>query len=33
LFETFADCRWSLRATPVQADSREDLRELLSQGR
>ncbi len=30
LFQTFADCRWSIRATPVQADSREDLRELLS---
>lgn len=31
LFETFADSRWSLRATPVQASSREDLREQLSQ--
>ncbi|MFC5571125.1 type I restriction endonuclease subunit R [Lysobacter yangpyeongensis] len=31
LFETFADCRWSIRATPVQADSREDLRDKLSQ--
>jgi type I restriction enzyme R subunit len=31
LFETFADSRWSLRATPVQADSREGLRELLSE--
>lgn len=31
LFETFADSRWSLRATPVQADSREDLREKLSE--
>ena len=31
LFETFADCRASIRATPVQADSREDLREKLSQ--
>ncbi|MDP2234679.1 MAG: type I restriction endonuclease subunit R, partial [Actinomycetota bacterium] len=30
LFETFADCRWSLRATPIQADSRDDLREKLS---
>ncbi|MCV0267880.1 type I restriction endonuclease subunit R, partial [Pseudomonas aeruginosa] len=30
LFETFADCRWSLRATPKQADSRDDLRDLLS---
>ncbi|MBS0456693.1 MAG: type I restriction endonuclease subunit R [Proteobacteria bacterium] len=29
LFETFADCRWSLRATPVQAASRDDLREKL----
>ena len=29
LFETFADCRWSLRATPVQASSRDDLREKL----
>ncbi len=31
LFETFADCRWSIRATPVQADSREDLRDKLTQ--
>lgn len=31
LFETFADSRWSLRAVPAQADSREDLREKLSQ--
>lgn len=31
LFETFADCRWSIRATPVQAESREDLRDKLSQ--
>ncbi|MEO6138967.1 MAG: type I restriction endonuclease subunit R [Luteimonas sp.] len=31
LFETFADCRWSLRGTPQQADSREDLRDKLSQ--
>ncbi|MDQ3494575.1 MAG: type I restriction endonuclease subunit R [Pseudomonadota bacterium] len=31
LFETFADSRWSLRATPTQADSREDLRDKLSQ--
>ena len=30
LFETFADCSWSLRATPVQAASRDDLRERLS---
>lgn len=30
LFETFADCRWSLRTTPKQADSREDLRDMLS---
>jgi len=30
LFETFADCRWSLRGTPVQADSRDDLRAQLS---
>jgi type I restriction enzyme R subunit len=31
LFGTFADSRWSLRATPQQADSREDLRDKLSQ--
>ena len=31
LFETFADSRWSLRATPQQADSREDLRDKLLQ--
>lgn len=31
LFETFADCRASLRATPVQASGRDDLREMLSQ--
>ena len=31
LFETFADSRWSLRATPTQADSRDDLRDQLSQ--
>ena len=31
LFGTFADSAWSLRATPVQADSREDLRRLLSE--
>ena len=31
LYETFADSAWSLRATPVQADSREDLRRLLSE--
>ncbi|EPJ8445692.1 type I restriction endonuclease subunit R, partial [Pseudomonas aeruginosa] len=30
LFETFADCRWSLRATPKQADSRDELRDMLS---
>jgi type I restriction enzyme, R subunit len=30
LFETFADCRWSIRATPEQAESREDLRAKLS---
>lgn len=30
LFETFADCRWSLRTTPKQADSRDDLRDMLS---
>ncbi len=31
LFETFADSSWSLRATPLQAESREDLRQVLSQ--
>ena len=31
LYETFADSAWSLRATPEQADSREDLRRLLSE--
>src|SRR5690606_17141751 len=31
LYETFADCAWSLRATPQQADSREDLRDMLGQ--
>jgi type I restriction enzyme R subunit len=31
LFETFSDCKWSLRATPVQAESRSDLQEILSQ--
>jgi type I restriction enzyme R subunit len=31
LFETFADSSWSLRGTPQQADSREDLRDKLSQ--
>lgn len=31
LFETFADAAWSLRATPQQAESREDLRDKLSQ--
>lgn len=30
LYETFADSAWSLRATPEQADSREELRQLLS---
>lgn len=30
LFETFANSSWSLRATPEQANSREELRELLS---
>ena len=30
LFETFADSRWSLRTTPEQANSREELRSLLS---
>ena len=30
LFQTFADARGSLRATPEQADSREDLRDKLS---
>ena len=30
LFETFADCSWSLRATPDQADGRDDLRKKLS---
>jgi len=31
LYETFADCAWSLRATPRQAESREHLRDLLGQ--
>lgn len=31
LFATFADCRWSIRATPAQADSRDDLRAMLSE--
>jgi len=31
LFETFADAAWSLRATPQQAESREDLRDKLTQ--
>jgi type I restriction enzyme R subunit len=31
LYETFADCAWSLRGTPQQADSRDDLRDKLSQ--
>ncbi len=30
LFNTFADSSWSLRATPKQADSREELKEMLS---
>ncbi len=33
LYETFADSAWSLRATPVQADSREELRRMLSEVR
>jgi len=31
LYETFADCAWSLRSTPQQAQSRDDLRDKLSQ--
>ncbi|HET6632755.1 MAG TPA: type I restriction endonuclease subunit R [Rhodanobacteraceae bacterium] len=31
LYETFADCAWSLRGTPEQAQSRDDLRDKLSQ--
>lgn len=31
LYETFADSSWSLRASPVQADSRDDLRQHLSE--
>ncbi|MDE2367505.1 MAG: type I restriction endonuclease subunit R [Burkholderiales bacterium] len=31
LFETFADCGESLRATPKQADGRDDLRKKLSE--
>jgi type I restriction enzyme R subunit len=31
LYDTFSDCTWSLRATPVQADSRSDLQTILSQ--
>lgn len=31
LYETFCDCAWSLRGTPEQADSRDDLRDKLSQ--
>ncbi|HEX5353670.1 MAG TPA: type I restriction endonuclease subunit R [Rhodanobacteraceae bacterium] len=31
LYETFADCAWSLRGTPQQAQSRDDLRDRLSQ--
>lgn len=30
LYETFADCAWSLRGTPEQAQSRDDLRDKLS---
>ena len=30
LYETFSDCRWSLRATPEQAESRADLQARLS---
>ena len=30
LYDTFSDCSWSLRATPVQAASRDDLRDKLS---
>ena len=30
LYETFSDCRWSLRATPEQAESRADLKARLS---
>ena len=30
LYETFADSAWSLRATPVQANSRDELRDQLS---
>lgn len=30
LFDTFTDCWWSVRATPEQAISREDLRDKLS---
>lgn len=30
LFNTFADSSWSLRATPKQADSREELKNMLS---
>lgn len=31
LYETFVDSAWSLRASPVQADSRDDLRQHLSE--
>ena len=31
LFETFADASWSLRGVPVQAESRDDLRDQLGQ--
>jgi type I restriction enzyme R subunit len=31
LFETFADSAWSLRGVPQQAESREDLRDKLTQ--
>ena len=30
LFNTFADSRWSLRTTPKQADTRDELKEMLS---
>lgn len=30
LYETFSDCRWSLRATPEQAESRADLKARLT---
>lgn len=31
LYETFFDCAWSLRGTPQQAESRDDLRDKLLQ--